>query len=338
MTSIMRGRLLGAATIVGCAALLTLSGCTGAAGHAAEGHDPASASPASAGTHTGPAPFEVIPFKAIPATSSGDSGSTATDAAAPECAASDLRVTGTTGGGAGGEWHIPLTVTDTSSAACGFTVADASIGYIAPGHSTLTTLVKTIDPWATFAGTMRLKPGASLKILTSTPDCAGSSSAVTPVSQFDLLFHGKAIAEHGGRPPMQSFSCGPVTAAVQEPQPPAAAAGSLASLQVAVDAPATATAGGTLDYTVTLSDPDDKPVSLAACPAYTEKVTLGSRTVQKSYLLNCGDLSAIPADSGEDFSMRIPVPTASGSTATTGELSWTLSSGNGAGASLKIHG
>jgi hypothetical protein len=71
--------------------------------------------------------------------------------------------------------------------------------------------------------------------------------------------------------------------------------------------------GGTLDYTVTLTNisPFDKPLNLAAlCPTYTERLAFpgGHAPVDTRHALNCGPAGVLAADVPVTFAMRLPIP------------------------------
>ena len=71
--------------------------------------------------------------------------------------------------------------------------------------------------------------------------------------------------------------------------------------------------GGTLDYTVTLTNisPFDKPQNLAAfCPTYTERLLLPARAaaVETHRLLNCGPVGVLAPNVPVTFAIRLPIP------------------------------
>jgi hypothetical protein len=95
-------------------------------------------------------------------------------------------------------------------------------------------------------------------------------------------------------------------------------------------APDEASAGGTLHYSVTLSNPTGKPISLAACPAYTQSLYADGKAVDTTLRLNCGPAGAqIAANASVSFDMQAQVPAArAGATL---KLSWKLQDGPGVG-------
>jgi hypothetical protein len=83
-------------------------------------------------------------------------------------------------------------------------------------------------------------------------------------------------------------------------------------LTARIDAPAMATPGQTLVYTVTLENPTSTAVSLSPCPAYEEFVGSGVETTWvatiRDYYLNCGRASTIPPGGSLTFEMRLELP------------------------------
>lgn len=106
----------------------------------------------------------------------------------------------------------------------------------------------------------------------------------------------------------------------------AAAASPLNQLAGTVSVPDEATRGGTLRYTVTLSNRSASPVSLASCPAYTQSLYADGKAAASTLLLNCAGAGAqIPANSSVSFEMQAQVPAdlPAGSV----KLSWQLQDG-----------
>jgi hypothetical protein len=127
-------------------------------------------------------------------------------------------------------------------------------------------------------------------------------------------------------PPPTLFYVGvltiPGTPAAPEPDP-----GDTLPISVTVPALGSTVVGGTLDYTVTLTNvsPYDKPLNLTAfCPAYTERVFLPSKPkpIDVSLALNCEAAGVLAPNVGVAFAMRLPIPP--GSPAGTATLVWQL--------------
>jgi hypothetical protein len=109
------------------------------------------------------------------------------------------------------------------------------------------------------------------------------------------------------------------------PQPPEPPPSPLEGLTATVGLPPTAVAGQPLRYTVTLTNPTQRPVSLRDCPNYTEAVLLrdGGKAVER-HLLNCGPASAIGPGQRVTFAMVLQLPARLRSGP--GVLTWVLDS------------
>jgi hypothetical protein len=95
----------------------------------------------------------------------------------------------------------------------------------------------------------------------------------------------------------------------------------LSVLTARIATPTPFPAGGQADYTVTLSNPTAKAVTLNPCPSYVEYIDgRGAKNAFKTYYLNCGAAQAIPARSAITFEMSVPVPNNPGRTS----LDWQL--------------
>ena len=85
----------------------------------------------------------------------------------------------------------------------------------------------------------------------------------------------------------------------------------LSPISATIEAPATATPGQDLVYTVTLSNPTTASVSLEPCPVYDEFVGSGEQTWVATilhYHLNCDTTTAIPAGGSVIFEMHLALP------------------------------
>jgi hypothetical protein len=99
-------------------------------------------------------------------------------------------------------------------------------------------------------------------------------------------------------------------------QPSPVDANPLHVLTVTTSMPDTVTAGSTVHYQVTLTNPTAQPVSLDPCPVYTEFLApalSNPRLVQDNFQLNCaGAGGSIPAHGAVTFDMQVPAPTTAG--------------------------
>jgi len=106
--------------------------------------------------------------------------------------------------------------------------------------------------------------------------------------------------------------------------------GAVSQLTGSISAPDEASRGGLLRYTVTLSNPTASPVSLSACPSYTQSVWAKGKSSDTTLRLNCAAAGGqIPANGSVSFDMQVAVPAelAAGN----GKLSWKLEGGPGVG-------
>ena len=91
-----------------------------------------------------------------------------------------------------------------------------------------------------------------------------------------------------------------------------------------------------LRYTVTLTNPTASPVSLAACPSYTQSVYADGKARETIQRLNCAAAGGqIPANGSVSFEMQTFVPAALA--AGSGKLSWKLDGGPGVGKMIALH-
>jgi hypothetical protein len=94
--------------------------------------------------------------------------------------------------------------------------------------------------------------------------------------------------------------------APQLPQPPPSP---LEGLTATIGLPPTAVAGRPLRYTVTLTNPTQRPVLLRDCPNYTEAVLLGvDGKAAERHLLNCAPVGAIGPSRRVTFAMALELP------------------------------
>ncbi len=102
-------------------------------------------------------------------------------------------------------------------------------------------------------------------------------------------------------------------------------------LGAAIRVPDTLTAGKTAEFTITLTNNSDEPVTFKDCPSYD--VSLKRAPVLQSYELNCAEAGPIPARGSTEFQMRLDVPQGAEGDDT---LSWALN-GYQAVASVTVH-
>jgi hypothetical protein len=117
-----------------------------------------------------------------------------------------------------------------------------------------------------------------------------------------------------------TLSRGPFAPALPEPPP-----SPLEGLTATIALPPTAVAGRPLRYTVTLTNPTQRPVSLRDCPNYKQAVLLevDGKAVER-HLLNCAPVGAIGPGQRVTFAMVLELPARL--RPGVGVLSWVLES------------
>jgi hypothetical protein len=85
-------------------------------------------------------------------------------------------------------------------------------------------------------------------------------------------------------------------------------AGAVGTLTARAAVPASARAGSTLDFIVTLTNPTAEAVALRPCPGYTMGFYNPRKSVHQSYALNCAAAPAIAAHGHERYEMRLHIP------------------------------
>jgi hypothetical protein len=109
---------------------------------------------------------------------------------------------------------------------------------------------------------------------------------------------------------------------VSVPDPPSS------PLTARINGPTTASAGHTLNYTVTLANPSSSDVQLSPCPAYDEYVGSGTTVWVATvlhYYLNCDATTVIPAGGSLTFEMRLALP--ANQPAGTAKFGWDVQGG-----------
>jgi hypothetical protein len=96
------------------------------------------------------------------------------------------------------------------------------------------------------------------------------------------------------------------------PQDPRPRPGTPDVLTVAAVVPSAATAGSTLRFVVTLSNPTRTTVRLTPCPRYGEGVFTNAGHVERWYRLDCDTVSLIGPSTSVRYAMQLRVPAAAG--------------------------
>jgi hypothetical protein len=262
--------------------------------------------------------------------------------AARACAAADVQVTAGPAGAYRGQATQEIRIANTGSEAChlpGFPGVQLQPANEAPqtvGASELAPQLASTP--------LELAPGEEAIVLLGTPgSCEAANGPARKVSRrLQLALPGGGVkALDGvhidtlcGRATVMRFervqSEGAARAMAMQ------AAGAISQLTGAISAPDEASRGAVLRYTVTLTNPTASPVSLAACPAYTQSLYADGKSADSTMRLNCdGAGGQIPAHASVSFDMQVPVPAslAAGS----GKLSWKLDGGPGVGKMIALH-
>jgi hypothetical protein len=262
--------------------------------------------------------------------------------AARACAAADVQVTAGPAGAYRGQATQEIRIANTGSEAChlpGFPGVQLQPANEAPqtvGASELAPQLASTP--------LELAPGEEAIVLLGTPgSCEAANGPARKVSRrLQLALPGGGVkALDGvhidtlcGRATVMRFervqSEGAARAMAMQ------AAGAISQLTGAISAPDEASRGAVLRYTVTLTNPTASPVSLAACPAYTQSLYADGKSTDSTMRLNCGGAGGqIPAHASVSFDMQVPVPAslAAGS----GKLSWKLHGGPGVGKMIALH-
>jgi Protein of unknown function (DUF4232) len=230
--------------------------------------------------------------------------------------------------GAGGQMAGGVAVTNTSSTACAITGPPRQLELLA-GATILKTTYRAMagaDPGATVTKPRQsayLKPGDQARAFVIWSNWCGATRPAVSAVLVTLSNGGRPITARAAVPPELGIDGFPrcdvpsngstLSAwefAVVPPQPPAAEP---LSASVSLSAPATATAGQVLDFTVTLTNRGTQPASLEPCPTYTEDLVVGGRALKppgsQGYLLNCPAIGPqIAAGASVALAMRYAIP------------------------------
>jgi hypothetical protein len=269
-----------------------------------------------------------------PATASSTSGTHA-------CSSADLRILAGPAGAYHGMATQEIRFTNVGADACTLT-GFPSVQLLPSGEAPQTVGASEAAPQLADAR-IDLAPGEEAIMLIGAPGvCEAANKPQRKVSKrLQLALPGGGMKALDGV--QVDTLCGRATVLqfhpVQNDAPPgpapAAAASPLRQLAATLGAPAETARGGTLRYTVTLSNPTANPVSLSACPSYTQTLYVDGREAASTLRLNCAAAGGqIPPRSAVSFEMLAPVP--AGLAAGSAKLSWKLEDGPGAGTLIGV--
>jgi hypothetical protein len=258
------------------------------------------------------------------------------------CHASDLSAAAGLGGAATGHLSQPFVLTNTSAQSC-----------VLQGYPTRVQGWQGFfwQPLAFTEGTffiqedrtpspVELAPGGQAELIIGTDDACNDGNVgigklfsrllMTLPDQSSLVLDAPVNAFCGLN--VSSFHPLPVP----ESSPPPPTPGPWDALQFELHAPVTATAGTTLSYTVTVSNPKDADVVFDPCPTWNaiiDNVVGPKGMTQVSGPIDCASTPAVPAHGAITVQMHTKVPAAAG----TAKFVWWLSGRTeGAGELLTI--
>jgi Protein of unknown function (DUF4232) len=256
--------------------------------------------------------------------------------AAHLCAAADVQVSAGPAGAWRGQATQEIRITNTGSDAC---VLPGFPGLqLQPASEAPQTVGASEQAPQLGSARVELAPGEEAVVLLGTPgSCEAANKPERKVSRrLQLALAGGGVKALDGL--HIDTLCGRATVLrFERVQSEAAArtaalktAGAISQLTGSLSAPDEASRGDMLHYTVTLTNPTASPVSLAACPAYTQSVYADGKSADTTQRLDCAAAGGrIPANASVSFEMQVQVP--AGLAAGSGKLSWKLDGGPGVG-------
>ncbi|MGH7666347.1 MAG: DUF4232 domain-containing protein [Candidatus Dormibacteria bacterium] len=164
--------------------------------------------------------------------------------------------------------------------------------------------------------TVDLAPGESATFDVGAPATCASYESAAPKLASPI----SAALPGGGTLPLSNaarldLQCGPPQVELFfADEPTAAPTRGKAAVQVALNAPSSVSVGTTYRYTVTLTNPTKRTISLLPCPSYSEGLT-GTQGAQRilnsaTYVLNCQSVGHLGPGASATFRMNYPVPVA----------------------------
>lgn len=267
-----------------------------------------------------PAPAAVVPWAALalkPHPELFRTPSPAPTSGAPPCTAEQLRADATAGIAEGTEFLVrEVHLTNIGSAPCLMSGTPTSlVGLRSSGQTVdLTGVVggNSVPPGTPAPGIVAPGEAGVVRV-------GGSTVCTTPgeTIAFPGVFASLRIGMPGGGAVEVgpsgsagngdlSFPCGAEASSLGVPDPVAPyETAPFQDLRITISTPATAVAGTTMDYWVTLHNPTGATIALTPCPGYV--VRFGSSPPQ-FFDLNCAGAAPIPAGGEEPFVLKLPVP------------------------------
>jgi hypothetical protein len=319
------------------AAAALAAGCTAPSGVLESPSGTPAITPVATSAATPPPVVGVVPWVDAPAPAFVEPtpGPYPTDAR--PCRQQDLAVKVGPGGGALGNYNLPVSFSNVSNTACLLAGSPTIAGLTAAGR-----LVPLKASKGSYFGdpgpTANMGPEGVTVLNISTADACDEILAgvhkVYPTLRLGLASGGSIDIPGGGFDTI----CGVSVSAFGVPaDAPSAAGPPLSPLTAAISARATAVPGAVLEFTVTLTNPTATDVSLAPCPAYTEFVGSGDTTwvaTIRDYYLNCAAATTIPAGGALTFAMHLALP--ANQPAGMAKFGWDIQGGAGPWANAQL--
>jgi hypothetical protein len=217
---------------------------------------------------------------------------------APDCPSSGLQGSVLGYGTIDGVFHETIKVADQSQTSCAVGEASATGAQSASGAKV------RFAPAKSSTSRLLLAPGASVDYVLSTLSGCGNPDVVAPVSTLQVALGSAVLAITGSHIPPAAASCGVEVTALL----PSTPLTSLDNLTAAIQLPATASAGNSLNYTVTITNPGPTIVTMPSpCPSYVEMVG-PSPQVSSAYQLNCTPGQVLAPGQSDSFAMQLAMP------------------------------
>lgn len=263
----------------------------------------------------------IVPWRPIKS-HAGEMRLTGLDAAPPPCAATALVATVQGGGGAGGTFYVPITVRNSSQAACTIKDEELSVHWDSTGHGAISgSAARVLFP----GGSQLYRLGFVGSCVSVVPPPGGPAASVVQLAGAPLQTLGSGV-------PSSVATCVSAFMDASEPQTPEdAGTGPYSALHVNVDVPPSVVAGSKLLYTVSIENSAATDYHFGACPTYTETVGVEGLVNTSSYSLNCENV-IVPAGGSRIFAMQADLPAGSG----TAKVGWFMDDGPSSVTSTKI--
>ena len=279
-----------------------------------------------------------VPWLNQPAAEKAGALAAATTGVHP-CAGADLRIAAGVAGAYRGQATQEIRLTNIGTSACHL-IGFPNVQLLPTNEAPQTVAASDAAPQL-MNERVDLAPGDEVMLLVGTPGvCEAANKPQRKVSKrVQLALPGGGLKVLDGV--HIDTLCGRATVVQFQPVRSEAsgslskAANAYAQLTGSLSAPDEATRGGTLQYTVILSNPTGNPISLSPCPAYTQSLYADGKAADSTWRLNCGAAGAqIGANASVSFEMRAQMPTdlAVGSM----KLSWKLQDGPGVGKLINV--